>query len=229
MAKITYLAQIDHAYYIDPRGVKQKHIKGFRPTANDEISKIHSAHPEAVVVLTQSNNQSIQIATGSTMSDAAKQTLLAELDKWARDLSTKSYYSAVAEWTFAMSKDNRVCVIQPPAKDKITDEQINSMEQSISQWIDNFVNAPAQQPNPGTGTGGGTQAPAQQPNPGTGTGGQPNPGTGTGGGTQAPAQPNPGTRAGGAQAPADPLEGFTSMQREGYEKTLALIEKINRG
>jgi hypothetical protein len=60
-----------------------------------------------------------------------------------------------------MSSDNRICVIQPPAGDKITDKQIEVMKQHIGQWIDNFVNAPAQpngQPNP-AGTGG-AQAPA---------------------------------------------------------------------
>ena len=42
MAKITYLTQVDSAYYITPNGVKQEHIKGFRPTANNEISRVHS-------------------------------------------------------------------------------------------------------------------------------------------------------------------------------------------
>ena len=208
MAKITYLAQVNSAYYIDPLGAKREHTIGSSPTANGEISKIHSAYPEAVVVLTQSKNQAIQIATGSTMSAAAKQTLLAELDRWAKDLPSTIYRSTVADWAFAISDDNHVCMIQPPAGDKITDEQIKDMKQLIGQWIDNLVNAPAQ-PNPGTGTGtgGGAQAPAQQPN------GQPNPDPGTGTG-------------GSAQAPADPLEGFTPMQRAGFEKTMAMIEKI---
>ncbi len=209
MAKIPYLSVINRVFYIDPQGMRRTHIVGLnRPTAQQEISKIHSKCPEAIIVLQQDSNRAIQIVPGSgKASEAAKQKLIEEIDNWANDLQNKSYYPSVADW--AIAAGNTVCVIQPPAKSAITAKQIDDLKNSIRAWIEGIVNAPAQQPNPGTGTGG-------QPNPGTGTGGQPNPGTGTGGGAPAPANP-------------DPLEGLTPMQREGYEKTLALIQKINCG
>ena len=219
MAKIPYLSIVNRVFYIDPQGMKRTHIVGLnRPTAQQEILKIHKKCPGAIIVLQQDNNQAIQIVPGSgKASEAAKKTLVNEIDNWAHDLKNKTYYPSVADW--AIAAGDTVCVIQPPAKSAITAKQIDDLKNSIRAWIEGIVNAPAQQPNPGTGTGG-------QPNPGTGTGGQPNPGTGTGG------QPNPGTgTGGGAPAPAnpDPLEGLTPMQREGYEKTLALIQKINCG
>ncbi|MCR4753711.1 MAG: hypothetical protein K5837_04845 [Candidatus Saccharibacteria bacterium] len=209
MARTPYLSIVNRVFYIDFQGMKRIHIVGLnRPTAQQEISKIHSKCPEAIIVLQQDSNRAIQIVPGSgKASEAAKQKLIEEIDNWANDLQNKTYYSSVADW--AIAAGNTVCVIQPPAKSAITAKQIDDLKNSIRAWIEGIVNAPAQQPNPGTGTGTGGQ-----PNPGTGTGGQPNPGTGTGGGTQ---------------APTDPLEGFTPMQREGYEKTLALIQKINCG
>lgn len=234
MAKNPYLSVINRVFYIDPQGMKRTHIVGLnRPTAQNEISTIHSKCPEAIIVLQQDSNMAIQIVPGSgAASEAAKKKLIEEIDNWAKDLKSKTYYSSVADW--AIAAGNTVCVIQPPAKSAITKDQIDGLKNSIQAWIENIVNAPngqpnsqpngqpAQQPNPGTS--GGTQAPAQ-PNPGAGTGGQPNPGTS--GSTQAPAQPNPGAgTGGGAQAPANPLEGFTPMQRKGYEETMRMIEKI---
>ena len=206
MAKIPYLSIVNRVFYIDPQGMKRTHIVGLnRPTAQQEILKIHKKCPGAIIVLQQDNNQAIQIVPGSgKASEAAKKTLVNEIDNWAHDLKNKTYYPAIAA-------GDTVCVIQPPAKSAITEGQIDTLKNSIQAWIEGIVNAPAQQPNPGTGTGSGTPAPA---NPGTS-------------GTQAPA--NPGTSGAPAPANPDPLEGFTPMQREGYEKTLALIEKINRG
>ena len=211
MAKIPYLSVINRVFYIDPQGMKRTHIVGLnRPTAQQEISKIHSKCPEAIILLQQDSNRAIQIVPGSgKASEAAKKTLVNEIDNWAHDLKNKTYYPSVADW--AIAAGDTVCVIQPPAKSAITEGQIDTLKNSIQAWIEGIVNAPAQQPNPGTGTGSGTPAPA---NPGTS-------------GTQAPA--NPGTSGAPAPANPDPLEGFTPMQREGYEKTLALIEKINRG
>ena len=211
MAKIPYLSVINRVFYIDPQGMKRTHIVGLnRPTAQQEISKIHSKCPEAIILLQQDSNRAIQIVPGSgKASEAAKKTLVNEIDNWAHDLKNKTYYPSVADW--AIAAGDTVCVIQPPAKSAITEGQIDTLKNSIQAWIEGIVNAPAQQPNPGTGTGSGTPAPA---NPGTS-------------GTQAPA--NPGTSGAPAPANPDPLEGFTTMQREGYEKTLALIEKINRG
>ena len=199
MAKIPYLSVINRVFYIDPQGMKRTHIVGLnRPTAQQEISKIHSKCPEAIILLQQDSNRAIQIVPGSgKASEAAKKTLVNEIDNWAHDLKNKTYYPSVADW--AIAAGDTVCVIQPPAKSAITAKQIDDLKNSIRAWIEGIVNAPAQQPNPGTGTGG-----------------QPNPGTGTGGGAPAPANP-------------DPLEGLTPMQREGYEKTLALIQKINCG
>ena len=204
MAKIPYLSIVNRVFYIDPQGMKRTHIVGLnRPTAQQEILKIHKKCPGAIIVLQQDNNQAIQIVPGSgKASEAAKKTLVNEIDNWAHDLKNKTYYPSVADW--AIAAGDTVCVIQPPAKSTITEGQIDTLKNSIQAWIEGIVNAPAQpggQPNPGTGTG---------------TGGQPNPGTGTGGGAPAPANP-------------DPLEGLTPMQREGYEKTLALIQKINCG
>ncbi len=191
--------------------MRRTHIVGLnRPTAQQEISKIHSKCPEAIIVLQQDSNRAIQIVPGSgKASEAAKQKLIEEIDNWANDLQNKSYYPSVADW--AIAAGNTVCVIQPPAKSAITAKQIDDLKNSIRAWIEGIVNAPAQQPNPGTGTGSGTPAPA---NPGTS-------------GTPAPA--NPGTSGTPAPANPDPLEGLTPMQREGYEKTLALIQKINCG
>lgn len=214
MAKIPYLSIVNRVFYIDPQGMKRTHIVGLnRPTAQQEILKIHKKCPGAIIVLQQDNNQAIQIVPGSgKASEAAKKTLVNEIDNWAHDLKNKTYYPSVADW--AIAAGDTVCVIQPPAKSAITEGQIDTLKNSIQAWIEGIVNAPAQQPNPGTGTGSGAPAPA-------------NPGTGTGSGTPAPA--NPGTSGAPAPANPDPLEGFTPMQREGYEKTLALIEKINRG
>jgi hypothetical protein len=211
MAKIPYLSVINRVFYIDPQGMRRTHIVGLnRPTAQQEISKIHSKCPEAIIVLQQDSNRAIQIVPGSgKASEAAKQKLIEEIDNWANDLQNKSYYPSVADW--AIAAGNTVCVIQPPAKSAITAKQIDDLKNSIRAWIEGIVNAPAQQPNPGTGTGSGTPAPA---NPGTS-------------GTPAPA--NPGTSGTPAPANPDPLEGLTPMQREGYEKTLALIQKINCG
>ncbi len=227
MAKIPYLSVINRVFYIDPQGMKRTHIVGLnRPTAQQEISTIHNKCPGAIIVLQQDNNRAIQIVPGSgKASEAAKKTLVNEIDKWAHSLKDKTYYPSVAEW--AIAAGDTVCVIQPPAKSAITEDQIDTLKNSIQAWIEGIVNA---QPNPGAGTGGGTPAPAQQPN------GQPNPnpGAGTGGGTPAPAQqpngqpnPNPGTgTGGGAQAPTDPLEGLTDMQRAGFNETMAAIKKI---
>ncbi len=211
MAKIPYLSVINRVFYIDPQGMRRTHIVGLnRPTAQQEISKIHSKCPEAIILLQQDSNRAIQIVPGSgKASEAAKQKLIEEIDNWANDLQNKSYYPSVADW--AIAAGNTVCVIQPPAKSAITAKQIDDLKNSIRAWIEGIVNAPAQQPNPGTGTGSGTPAPA---NPGTS-------------GTPAPA--NPGTSGTPAPANPDPLEGLTPMQREGYEKTLALIQKINCG
>ena len=211
MAKIPYLSVINRVFYIDPQGMKRTHIVGLnRPTAQQEISKIHSKCPEAIILLQQDSNRAIQIVPGSgKASEAAKKTLVNEIDNWAHDLKNKTYYPSVADW--AIAAGDTVCVIQPPAKSAITAKQIDDLKNSIRAWIEGIVNAPAQQPNPGTGTGSGTPAPA---NPGTS-------------GTQAPA--NPGTSGAPAPANPDPLEGLTPMQREGYEKTLALIQKINCG
>ena len=211
MAKIPYLSVINRVFYIDPQGMKRTHIVGLnRPTAQQEISKIHSKCPEAIILLQQDSNRAIQIVPGSgKASEAAKKTLVNEIDNWAHDLKNKTYYPSVADW--AIAAGDTVCVIQPPAKSAITEGQIDTLKNSIQAWIEGIVNAPAQQPNHGTGTGSGTPAPA---NPGTS-------------GTQAPA--NPGTSGAPAPANPDPLEGFTPMQREGYEKTLALIQKINCG
>ena len=211
MAKIPYLSVINRVFYIDPQGMKRTHIVGLnRPTAQQEISKIHSKCPEAIILLQQDSNRAIQIVPGSgKASEAAKKTLVNEIDNWAHDLKNKTYYPSVADW--AIAAGDTVCVIQPPAKSAITEGQIDTLKNSIQAWIEGIVNAPAQQPNPGTGTGSGTPAPA---NPGTS-------------GTQAPA--NPGTSGAPAPANPDPLEGLTPMQREGYEKTLALIQKINCG
>ena len=229
MARTPYLSIINRVFYIDPQGMKRTHIVGLnRPTAQNEISTIHAKCPGAIIVLQQDNNRAIQIVPGSgAVSEAAKKKLIEEIDSWAHDLQNKTYYPSVADW--AIAAGNTVCVIQPPAKSAITEDQIKGLKNSIQAWIENIVHAPAQQPsgqpNPGTGTNGGTQAPAQQPNPGTGTNGQPNPGTG--GGAQPNGQPNPGTGTnGGTQAPTDPLGGFTPMQRKGYEETMRMIEGI---
>ena len=136
MAKIPYLSVINRVFYIDPQGMKRTHIVGLnRPTAQQEISKIHSKCPEAIILLQQDSNRAIQIVPGSgKASEAAKKTLVNEIDNWAHDLKNKTYYPSVADW--AIAAGDTVCVIQPPAKSAITAKQIDDLNIQLTLNID---------------------------------------------------------------------------------------------